>query len=102
MALKNGIHELDFETGDLKLIVNPLKDIMGRFNDGKCDPGGRFWAGTIVPDGSEPTAVLFRLDRDKSIRQVLGGITNSNGITWSLDKKTMYYIDTPTKKGTGV
>lgn len=98
VALKNGIHEMDIETGDLKLIVNPLKEIMGRFNDGKCDPGGRFWVGTIVPDGSEPTAVLFRLDRDKSIRQVLDGITNSNGITWSLDKKTMYYIDTPTKK----
>lgn len=98
VALKNGIHELNPETGELKLIVNPLKDIMGRFNDGKCDPGGRFWVGTIVPDGSEPTAVLFRLDRDKSIRQVLDGVTNSNGITWSLDKKTMYYIDTPTRK----
>ena len=64
-----------------------------RMNDGKCDPTGRFWAGSIVMDKSAPDGALYRLDADISTEQVLGGLTVSNGLGWSPDAATMYYID---------
>jgi sugar lactone lactonase YvrE len=96
VALQNGIHEMDIKTGSLTFIANTKKDPNVRFNDGKCDPAGRFWVGTKSVNKAKPEAVLYRMDHDKTIRLMLTGIFNSNGITWSADKKTMYYIDTPT------
>lgn len=68
-----------------------------RFNDGKCDPNGRFWAGSISLKKKEGTANLYMLDRQRRLHFRLGNLTNSNGICWSLDAKTLYHIDTPTK-----
>jgi sugar lactone lactonase YvrE len=69
-----------------------------RFNDGKCDPAGRFWAGTMAYDRSKGAAALYRLDPDGRATLVLDGVTISNGLAWSLDGRTMYYIDTPTQR----
>lgn len=69
-----------------------------RFNDGKCDPRGRFWAGTMAYDEAEGAACLYRLDMDGSVRRVLDGVTISNGLAWSHDGGTMYYIDSPTQR----
>jgi len=69
-----------------------------RFNDGKCDPGGRFWAGTISTVKKTGDASLYRLDQSGSLTRMIPGVTNSNGICWDLEKKLMYYIDTPTQK----
>lgn len=69
-----------------------------RFNDGKCDPAGRFWAGTMAYDKSPGAAALYRLDSDGRATLVLDGVTISNGLAWSLDGFTMYYIDTPTRR----
>lgn len=69
-----------------------------RFNDGKCDPAGRFWAGTMAYDQSNGAAALYRLDPDGRATLVLDGVTISNGLAWSLDGRTMYYIDTPTQR----
>lgn len=96
VALQNGIYEMDVKTGFLTFITNPIENPDIRFNDGKCDPAGRFWVGTKSTDNTKPQAELYRLDHDKSIHPILNKILNSNGITWSADKKTMYYIDTPT------
>jgi sugar lactone lactonase YvrE len=96
VALQTGIHKMHTGTGALKLIINPPKDPGTRFNDGKCDPEGRFWVGTISPD-RKPNAALYCLDYNMNMRLVLSNITNSNGIAWSSDKTTMYYIDTPTR-----
>jgi len=96
VALQNGIHKININTGELELVVNPLKDVQMRFNDGKCDPAGRLWVGTLSLDGRKEASVLYRLDKDKTIHTVLDSVTISNGIVWSVDKKTMYYIDTPT------
>jgi sugar lactone lactonase YvrE len=65
-----------------------------RFNDGGCDPGGRFWAGTLSYDGTAEVAALYRLDPDGSVHTVLSGVTNSNGIAWSPDGAQLYYVDT--------
>jgi sugar lactone lactonase YvrE len=62
-----------------------------RFNDGAVDRAGRFWAGTIAPEGR---AVLYRLDPDGSVRQMGDGFSTCNGIGWSLDNRLMYFTDT--------
>lgn len=99
VALQNGIYELDPETGTKKLIVDPEADKPdNRFNDGKCDPAGRFWAGTMSLVGKQGAGALYRLDPDYSVHKMIDGVGTSNGIVWSADKTKMYYIDTPTAK----
>jgi sugar lactone lactonase YvrE len=64
-----------------------------RFNDGACDPAGRFWAGTAATDGQAGTGSLYRLDPDGSVTEILDGVTESNGLAWSPDATTFYYTD---------
>ena len=64
-----------------------------RFNDGACDQAGRFWAGTVALDGRGGAGALYRLDPDGSVALVLDGVTESNGLGWSADGRTFYYID---------
>ena len=64
-----------------------------RFNDGACDPAGRFWAGTYATDGKAGTAALYRLDVDGSVTEVFDGVTESNGLAWSPDASVFYYTD---------
>lgn len=96
VALQNGIHKINTGTGDMTLITDPIKNPEIRFNDGKCDPAGRFWVGTMALDSEKGAAVLYRMDADQRVHQMLDNVTVSNGIAWSADKKTMYYVDTPT------
>jgi sugar lactone lactonase YvrE len=94
LALKDGLYFMDEDSGALEFIADPESHLPGnRFNDGKCDPGGRFWAGTMGEPGS---GSLYRLDADRSLHRMQTGITTSNGMTWSPDALTMYYTDTPT------
>ncbi|MBV6450579.1 MAG: 6-deoxy-6-sulfogluconolactonase [Anaerolineales bacterium] len=67
-----------------------------RFNDGKCDPRGRFLAGTMNLNEKNATGSLYSFD-GTSITKLLSKVTISNGLTWSPDGKTFYYIDTPTR-----
>lgn len=64
-----------------------------RFNDGACDPAGRFWAGTVTVELRPGAGALYRLDPGGTVTQVLGGVTESNGLGWSLDGGTFYFID---------
>jgi sugar lactone lactonase YvrE len=66
-------------------------------NDGACDSRGRFWAGTMHLGLRRGEAGLYRLDESGVAERVLSGVSTSNGIAWSLDDKTMYYVDTPTQ-----
>lgn len=98
-ALENGFYYLNPETESLEPIVDPESHLPGnRFNDGKCDPMGRFWAGTMPIEGEGPVGALYRLDGDGSVHKMVEEIGCSNGLGWSLDGKTMYYIDTSTKR----
>ncbi|MEO3806022.1 SMP-30/gluconolactonase/LRE family protein [Nonomuraea sp. B1E8] len=67
----------------------------GRFNDGKADPWGRFWAGTLLP-GTGGAGALYRLDPDGTLHTVVTGVSVSNGLGWSPDGRTFYYADSPT------
>ena len=97
VALQTGLHKIDLRTGQLTLLHNPLTAPSLRFNDGKCDPAGRFWVGTLDLEQRPGAADLYCLDTDGSLRVVLNQVTNSNGLAWSPDARTMYYIDTPTR-----
>ena len=63
------------------------------FNDGACDPAGRFWAGTVTHDLRLGAGALYRLGPDGTITTMLDRVTESNGIGWSTDGVTMYFVD---------
>lgn len=98
LALQSGFALLDPSSGLVTPLSDPRSSVEeGRFNDGKCDPEGRFWAGTIVDsDESKGKGALYCLDTDGTTTRKLEGVTCSNGLCWSADRKTFYYIDTPT------
>ncbi len=64
-----------------------------RFNDGACDPAGRFWAGTVATGRRPGAGALYRLSPDLTITTMLEGVTESNGLGWSPDGTRFYYID---------
>ena len=92
-----GISEFDPLTGLKTSLADPEAEKRpdNRFNDGKCDPAGRFWAGTISLVKKTGDAKLYSFDSQNGLQVKVPEVTNSNGICWSADAKTMYYIDTP-------
>jgi sugar lactone lactonase YvrE len=68
-----------------------------RANDGACDPTGRLWVGTLALDERPGAGALYRLDGG-ALTTILDGLTIANGIGWSPDGSSVYYIDTPTKR----
>ncbi len=85
-------------SGPVEMVAAVEADVpTNRMNDGKCDPGGRFWAGTMAFEVTPGVAALYRLDPDLSVHQMVTGVTLSNGLDWSLDGRQMYYIDSPTQ-----
>lgn len=95
VALQTGIHFINTQTGELHFLANPLPHQNIRFNDGKCDPAGRFWVGSMHLEQTTGAASMYRLDADGSIHKMFDDVSISNGITWSADAKTMYYVDSP-------
>jgi sugar lactone lactonase YvrE len=69
-----------------------------RMNDGKCDPLGRLWAGSMAHDARPGAGALYRLDPEGSVRTMIPEVTISNGLAWTPDATTMYYVDTPTQR----
>ena len=95
LALHNGFAFLDLDTERITPIADPERAIpKNRFNDGKCDPAGRFWAGTMEFDGEPDAGALYCLEADGTVTEKLRPVTISNGIVWSADAQTMYYICT--------
>ncbi len=81
-------------TGHTTPIVNPEPErTENRFNDGKTDRQGRFWAGGMHDPETEPTGSLYRLDGDLSCRRLVEGLVCSNALGWSPDGRTMYHAD---------
>ena len=96
----SGIYSFDPDSGTKTNLADPEADKRpeNRFNDGKCDPSGRFWAGTISTVKKTGDANLYMLDLQGNLSLKVPGVTNSNGICWNAEATAMYYIDTPTKK----
>ncbi len=98
LAARSGFLTLDPETGDVAPLVAIELAAGVRMNDGKCDPAGRFFAGTMADDEAPDQGTLYRLDPDHRVTEVIPGVTISNGIGWSPDGGTMYYIDSATHR----
>lgn len=88
----------DPTTQSINAICDVEPDITNnRCNDGKMDPAGRFWIGTMDQNARAGVGSLYRLDGE-CLTRVLGGVTISNGMGWSNDARTMYFIDSPTRE----
>ena len=96
VALKSQIAFFDLATGALDRIASPEvgREAM-RFNDGKCDRQGRFWAGTMNDVTRDPEGTLYRLDPVRGCVSMERGIRIPNSLAWSVDSRTLYFADSP-------
>jgi sugar lactone lactonase YvrE len=95
VATRKGFVHLDTEHGTVTPIaVAPYDTSKYRFNDGRVDPAGRFWVGTMYEPRDKQAAEMFCLERGQVRTQWSGGMTNSNGLGFSPDGHTMYHADT--------
>lgn len=97
VALSDGIYKVNMHTHELALLsAIESTTIENRFNDGKCDPNGNLWVGSMHLKQEKPNAKLYKVSSNGSTTAMLDQITISNGIVWTKEGTTMYYIDTPT------
>jgi len=95
VATRAGFVYLNTTTGELEDVAPaPYDTSITRFNDGRVDPAGRFWVGTIYEPRDQPKAEMHVLDKGALRQAWAGGMTNSNGLAWSPDGRTMYHADT--------
>lgn len=98
VGIPGNIANLDPETGGLTTVHTLEEELTdNRVNDGKCDPMGRFLVGTMDLDERLDTGSLYSYD-GKTARRLLRNVRIANGLAWSPDTKTFYYIDTPTRQ----
>jgi sugar lactone lactonase YvrE len=94
LADENGFAWLDAGSGELTRIADPEPEHPeNRFNDGKVDRAGRFWAGTLYEHEVREAGSLYRLDRDLTVTKWVSGLGCPNGIGWSPDNRTLYFTD---------
>ena len=97
VGLRDGLAVVDGDWEHLEFLVEIEADDPGtRMNDGKCDPAGRLWAGTMDFGSGPGSGSLYRVNADWTVTKVLDGVSCSNGLGWSLDGRLMYYIDSGT------
>ena len=95
-ALQNGFAFVNRASGEIKIMQDPENHLPGnRFNDGKCDPAGRFWAGTMSLDDVPCKGNVYSVDKDWIVKKNIKNVSISNGMAWSIDDTILYYIDTP-------
>lgn len=95
VAFASGIALYDLDSGAIDWIARPEADKPGnRFNEGKCDRDGRFWAGTMDDSLAAHTGALYRVDADLSVHKVFSEIGISNFFVWSLENDTFFFADT--------
>jgi len=94
-ATKSGIHRLDPSSGALEAKVDPEKHLPdNRFNDGRCDRAGRFWAGTMSDVNRDPVGSLYRFNADFQCTKLRNAIIIPNSLAFSPDGRAMYFADT--------
>jgi len=99
VALRHHFAFFDPESEQLEIIADAESDRPGnRFNDGKCDREGRFWAGSMDFNGEQPSGALYSLDAQHRCTKHVDGFAITNGPTWSLDGRTMYFTNTAARR----
>lgn len=97
VALQNGIARFDLITKKLDWIVDLEKEIpSNRANEGKCDPQGRLWQGTMDLDCKDGAGTLYCIDNELNVEAKITNLRISNGMAWSLDSTRFYFIDSST------
>lgn len=100
VTLRSGFALFNTDTGTLKRLHNPEPHKPdNRFNDGKCDAQGRFWGGTMDFGCTQPTGALYRFDAKQRCTLAFDArYAVTNGPTWSLDGRTMFFNETPAQR----
>ncbi len=94
LGMRDGLWRFDPESGERSCLAEPPYDPAStRFNDGKADPLGRLWAGTMFEPRDEAAGKLYRYDA-QGLAEVAGGSTISNGLAFAPDGRTLYWADT--------
>lgn len=94
IALRDGIYLAKSWGSPLQQVAAaPYDTTKLRFNDGKCDAQGRFWAGSLYEPKDQALGVLYMLD-GQGLHAMQGGVTTANGLAWSPDGRTAYWADT--------
>jgi sugar lactone lactonase YvrE len=98
VAFRDGLFRFDPASGErTRLAAPPYDPGSERFNDGKADPQGRFWAGSMSEERGVPKAALYRW-ADGLVQRMAGDISTSNGLAFSPDGRTLYWSDTPSHR----
>jgi sugar lactone lactonase YvrE/DNA-binding IclR family transcriptional regulator len=98
-AMQTGLKAVDLSTGAITALAAPEAGKPGnRFNDGKCDRRGRFFAGTLAIDTTPGHGSLYRLDPDGRCTTVDSGFHISNGLGWSPDDRRFYFTDSGARR----
>jgi sugar lactone lactonase YvrE len=100
VALEGGIAELDAPDAldaapRMRVALEPDEPAT-RVNDAKCGPDGRLFTGTLHEQGAERACALYRIDHEFGVTRAVDDVTLSNGLGWSPDGATLYYVDTMT------
>ncbi|MCE7056820.1 SMP-30/gluconolactonase/LRE family protein [Algoriphagus sp. AGSA1] len=99
LALDRKVASFDLGTEQLKWLAEVEADLtLNRFNDGKCDAKGRLWIGTLNRKFTQGAASLYKMDSNLKPEKMLDKLTISNGMAWTEDNHTFYFIDTPTRQ----
>ncbi|MEB2774901.1 SMP-30/gluconolactonase/LRE family protein [Algoriphagus sp. D3-2-R+10] len=99
LALDRKIASYDLDTEKLEWLAEVETELpLNRFNDGKCDAKGRLWIGTLSTKFTQGSGSLYKVGKDLSPAMQLDQLTISNGMAWTEDNQTFYFIDTPTRE----
>ena len=94
LATQDGLEWFDFASAALKSFVNPEAEIpQNRLNDAKVGPDGAIWIGSMRMDASRPSGALYRVRADGGVTTQETALAVSNGLGWSPDRRTFYFID---------
>lgn len=99
ITMGHGFYSIDSFSNNVKLLYEIEVDVKdNRFNDGKVDPYGNYWAGTMDINQKDATGSLYVFHRNGKIIRILEDLTVSNGLSWNLKEMKFYHIDSPTRK----
>jgi len=99
LAMRSGFYLLDTWATEKQFISDPEADLaISRFNDGRCDARGRFFAGSYYSPKDWDAANLWCLDANQEVRKIQDGLLTANGVAFSPDSRTLYFSDTPKHK----